>query len=92
MAPVPVPLFVIEPAAQLMQSDAALEPVVPVYLPAPQSVHAFTFEAVEYFPAAHVVHETAPVLSPAFVIEPASQVMPALHTWRTPCLVSFGYM
>ena len=36
-------------------------------------MHDITFDAVEYRPAAHSVHATAPVLVPAFVIEPAEQ-------------------
>ena len=73
LAPVPVPMFVIEPAAHCAQSLASFEPVVPLYVPASQSVHAATFEAVEYLPTAHAVHVVAPVPVPASVIEPAAQ-------------------
>ena len=40
-------------------------------------MHVAAPEAVEYVPAAHSVHVTAPVPAPAFVIEPALQVMHA---------------
>jgi hypothetical protein len=40
---------------------------------ASHSVHDATFEAAEYLPAPHSVHELAPALVPAFVIEPAPQ-------------------
>ena len=39
LAPELVPVFVIEPARQSAQSLALLEPAVPLYLPAAQSVH-----------------------------------------------------
>ena len=70
-APVLVPVSVIEPAAHVMQWLSAFDPVVPIYLPAPQSVHAATYDAVEYLPTAHAVHAVAPVLVPVSVIEPA---------------------
>ena len=73
LAPVAVPVFVIEPAAHCAQSLASFEPVVPLYVPALQSVHAATFDAVEYLPTAHAVHVVAPVPAPASVIEPAAQ-------------------
>ena len=63
----------IEPAAHLLQSAALLEPVVPMYVPASQSVQAATFDAVEYLPTAHSVHVVAPVPVPVLVIEPAAQ-------------------
>ena len=44
-------------------------------MPIPQLVHDAVFEAVEYLPAPHSVHELAPVLVPVFVIEPAPQAM-----------------
>ena len=73
LAPVVDPVFVIEPAAHLLQSAALLKPVVPLYVPASQSVHDAMFDAVEYLPAAHSVHVLEPVLTPVFVIEPAAQ-------------------
>ena len=39
------------------------------------SVHKATFDAVEYLPAAHGVHELAPASAPVFVIEPALHSM-----------------
>ena len=75
LAPVLVPVFVIEPAAHCAQSLRSFEPVVPLYVPGAQSVHAATFDAVEYLPTAHAVHVVAPVLVPASVIEPAAQSM-----------------
>ena len=39
------------------------------------SVHKATFDAVEYLPAAHGVHELAPASVPVFVIEPAPHSM-----------------
>ena len=71
VAPVPASSFVIEPATHTSQSLAAAEPVVPTYLPAVQSVHAATSDAIEYFPTAHAVHTVAPLLVPLSVIEPA---------------------
>ena len=73
LAPVLVPVFVIEPAAHCAQSLTSFEPVVPLYVPGAQSVHAPTFDAVEYLPTAHAVHVVAPVPVPASVIEPAAQ-------------------
>ena len=40
--------------------------------PAPQSLHAATFDAVEYLPAAHAVHVVAPAEEPVSVMEPAA--------------------
>ena len=37
-------------------------------------MHAATFDAVEYLPAAHAVHIVAPAAGPVFVIEPALHV------------------
>ena len=37
------------------------------------SVHELSFDANEYFPAAHLLHELAPAAVPVSVIEPASQ-------------------
>ena len=73
LAPALVPVFVIEPAAHCAQSLASFEPVVPLYVPGPQSTHEATFDAVEYLPTAHAVHVVAPALVPASVIEPAAQ-------------------
>ena len=73
VAPALLPVFVIEPAGHSSHPFAASKPVVPLYLPTPQSVHLLTFEAVEYLPAAHAMHVVAPVLVPVLVIEPAGQ-------------------
>ena len=73
LAPLLEPVFVIEPAIHSTQSLALFEPGVAAYLPASHSVHAATFDAVEYFPTAHCVHVVAPVPVPASVIEPAAQ-------------------
>ena len=43
---------------------------MPTYFPAAQSVHVATFDAVEYFPTTHVVHNVAPGPVPVSVIEP----------------------
>ena len=77
VAPVAVPVFVIEPAAQSMQSDASFEPVAPTYLPAAHAMHEATSEPVEYFPASHAVHVVAPADAPVLVIEPAAHAMHA---------------
>ena len=50
LAPVLVPVFVIEPAAHCAQSLAWFEPLVLLYVPGAQSVHAATFDASEYLP------------------------------------------
>ena len=73
LPPAREPAFVTEPAAHAAQSLAAAEPVVPTYLPAVQSVHAATLDAVEYFPTAHAVHTVAPLLVPLSVIEHQQQ-------------------
>ena len=75
LAPVLVPVFVIEPVAHILQSLTSFEPVVPVYVPGAQSAHAATFDAVEYLPTAHAVHVVAPVLVPVSVIEPAAHAV-----------------
>jgi hypothetical protein len=94
LAPVPVPMFVSEPAAQAMHEAEVPAPAdayeaaghaplhaadVPwplrAYRPALQSEHAATFDAVEYFPAAHAVQLLAPLLVPVFVREPALHAM-----------------
>ena len=75
VAPVLVPVFVIEPAAHCAQSLVSFEPVVPVYVPGAQSVHAATFDAVEYLPTAHAVHVVPPVLVPVSVMEPAAHAV-----------------
>jgi hypothetical protein len=71
LAPVIVPVFVIEPASHAAQSLAAFEPVVLANRPVPQSVHLSTLDAVEYFPTPHAVQVVAPLLVP--LMEPASQ-------------------
>ena len=75
LAPVLVPVFVIEPAAHCAQSLTSFEPLSPAKWPAGQLMHADTFDAVEYLPTAHAVHVVAPVLVPASVIEPAAQLV-----------------
>jgi hypothetical protein len=72
VAPVEVPVSVIEPAAHAAQSVSALEPDAVTNVAAGQSVHAATFEAVEYLPPAHAVQVVAPVEVPVSVIEPAA--------------------
>ena len=51
------------------------KPSLAPYSPGAQFAHAATFERIEYLPSAQAVHVVAPVLVPAFVIEPAAQVM-----------------
>ena len=75
LAPALVPVFVIEPAGQSAQLRASFEPAVLLYVPGAQSVHAATFDTVEYLPTAHAVHVVAPPSLPVSVIEPASQSM-----------------
>jgi hypothetical protein len=45
------------------------------YRPSVQLEHAATFDAVEYFPAAHAVQLLAPVPVPVSVREPALHAM-----------------
>lgn len=73
LAPVLLPVFVIDPAPHALQSLAVSEPIAPMYCPAGQSVHADTLDDVEYFPTSQAVHSTAPLLLPSSVMEPASQ-------------------
>ena len=79
VAPGSVPVFVMEPGAQSMQSDASFEPVAPTYLPAVHAMHVAMSEPVEYFPASHFVHVVAPADAPVGdrAIEPAAHVMHA---------------
>ena len=49
------------PTAQAVQLDAPTLASVLVYEPAAQLEHAATFDAVEYFPAAHTMQLLAPV-------------------------------
>ena len=72
LAPVPVPVFVIEPGLQEMQ---AVLPCTFWYWPAGQLMQEATFDAVEYFPVAHFEQVFAPVLVPVLVIDPAGQAM-----------------
>ena len=60
-----------------MQSISSSAPVVSLYRPVGQSVHADTFDAVEYLPTPHAVHVVAPVFVPVFVIEPTAHTMHA---------------
>ena len=76
LAPALVPVFVIEPSGHTAQALASFEPVTSTYRPAAQLVHAPTFDAVEYLPPAHAVHELAPGNDPVFVIEHA---VPSIH-------------
>ena len=71
-APAVAPAFVTEPGGHSPQSLASSEPVVPLYLPASQSMQAATFDAVEYLPAAHAVHDIAPTSVPLSVIAPGA--------------------
>ena len=73
VAPVPLAVFVIEPGGQTMQPFGSSEPAHALYLPAGQSVHDDTFDAVEYFPTSQAVHVAAPLLLPVSVIEPGGQ-------------------
>ena len=77
LAPALAPVFVSEPCGHRAQSLALFEPVVSLYRPAEQSMHAPTFDAVEYLPTAHAVHVVAPVPAPLSVIEPAAHAMHA---------------
>ena len=67
------------PAGQKIQSAASSDPGVATYLPAAQSLHDATFDAVENLPASHSVHVVAPSLEPVSVIEPASHGMQAVE-------------
>ena len=63
------------PAMQSVQKPS-LDPPQPRRPPAghkAQLVHEATFDAVEYVPTAHAVHELAPAAVPVFVIDPAAQ-------------------
>ena len=69
------------PAMQSVQKPS-LDPPQPRRPPAgheAQLVHEATFDAVEYSPAAHAVHELAPAAVPVFVIDPA------IHTLQNVC-------
>ena len=68
VAPVLVPVFVIEPALQVEQLCWWVRPFWSWYVPALQSVQELTFEALEYFLPTHSVHVVAPVFVPVFVI------------------------
>jgi hypothetical protein len=52
-----------------------LFPILGWNWPGAQFEHDDTADAIEYFPAAHSVHELAPLPLPVFVIEPVSQVV-----------------
>ena len=73
VAPVPAPVFVMDPAAHVMQSLCWVCPFILWYVPASQLVQAATLDAVENVPAVQAVHVVAPVLVPVFVIDPALQ-------------------
>ena len=61
-------------AAAFVGKLAELPELASPHLPAVQSVHAATFDAVVYVPASHAVHVVAPALVPVSVIEPAWQL------------------
>ena len=69
------PVFVIDPAAQTTQPDAAFTPSASAYWPTAHCVQASTSDAAENFPAAHAVHAVAPTLGPVLVMDPAAQSM-----------------
>jgi hypothetical protein len=74
LAPVPIPVFVREPAMQAMQ---LAWPVLPWYQAAAQGAHAIV-EAVLDLPATHAVQLDAPTLASVLVYEPAVHVMQAV--------------
>ena len=65
----------------VLAATHAAAPSVAAYLPAAHAVHAATFDAVEYLPTAHAVQILAPVLVPAFVIEPAAHALQSLTSF-----------
>ena len=74
VAPVPMPVSVMDPAAQVWQAEAEVWFVKLWYVPALQSVQDATSDAVEYLPPVHAVHVVAPVFVPLSVMDPAAQV------------------
>ena len=74
LAPVLMPVFVIEPSPHTVQSVAFVDPLPARYFPALQSMHNESIDAVEYLPAAQDVHAVAPAATPVSVMDPA------LHT------------
>ena len=59
-----------------MATTASATPLPELVIePALQSEQAGTFDAAEYWPAAHSLHVVAPVLAPVLVIEPAAHAM-----------------
>ena len=75
LAPALAPVFVIQPALHSMQSLVSFDPVLPVYRPASQSMHATMLDDIEYLPTAQAIHVVAPVPAPVSVIEPAVQLV-----------------
>ena len=75
LAPALGPVFVIEPGWHSLQSLVAFAPTESANRPARHAIQDFTFDAVEYMPAAHCVHVVAPALLPVSVSEPAGQSM-----------------
>ena len=75
VAPVSMPVSVIEPAVHSTQSADFSDPLFATYFPASQLVHDELIDAVEYLPAAHSVHIVAPAADPLSVIDPAAHVM-----------------
>jgi hypothetical protein len=76
LAPMLMPVFVIEPAAHVAQSLANAAPIVSTYVPAAQPMQDVArFDAVEYCPMAQAVQVVAPVPAPLSVIEPDTQAV-----------------
>ena len=72
---VPAPAAAYEAAGHAPLHAAAVPWPLSAYRPALQLEHAATFDAAEYFPAAHAVQLLAPVPVPVFVREPALHAM-----------------
>jgi hypothetical protein len=66
------------PTAQSIQSANSSLPLVVRYVPAGQSVHAATFDAVLNLPSAHSVQVLAPVPVSVSVTDPAGQAAQAV--------------
>ena len=67
VAPVPAPVLVMDPAAQVEQSDCWVLSFWLWYVPALQSVHVATFDAVEYLPPAQPRHIRSAMFVPLVV-------------------------
>ena len=68
-------MFVLEPAAQGLQSLGASEAFSSAYLPRPQAVQNESVGRIEYLPTAHAVHKVAPAAGPLFVIDPGGHLL-----------------